>query len=106
MLDNDSEPNGDSLGAILVSGVSHGVLILKPIGSFVYAHDDSNTNSDNFSDHADGEGGVDTGTVSRTPRRLSKLIKVAGYSCACCADHAVDHATDFLMPSFSVVCGT
>jgi len=36
ILDNDTDADGDSLGAVLVSSVSSGILTLSPNGDFVY----------------------------------------------------------------------
>ncbi|MFX0054311.1 MAG: Ig-like domain-containing protein, partial [Candidatus Hermodarchaeota archaeon] len=36
VLANDTDENGDALTAILVSGPSHGLLVLNPDGSFIY----------------------------------------------------------------------
>ncbi|MCP4693016.1 MAG: hypothetical protein GY859_33550, partial [Desulfobacterales bacterium] len=48
VLGNDADPDNDPLTAILVTGVSHGVLDLSPDGSFTYTHDGSETTSDGF----------------------------------------------------------
>ncbi|MCK4471307.1 MAG: cadherin-like domain-containing protein, partial [Anaerolineae bacterium] len=49
VLANDTDADaGNTLTATLVSSTSHGTLTLDPDGSFTYAHDGSETTSDNF----------------------------------------------------------
>ena len=36
VLANDSDPDGDTLSAVLVTGPAHGTLILNAAGSFTY----------------------------------------------------------------------
>jgi VCBS repeat-containing protein len=63
VLANDSDINGDTLSALLVSGPAHGTLALHADGSFEY-HANANYNgADSFSYTAsDGVGGVSTVT--------------------------------------------
>ena len=49
VLANDSDVDGDTLVAILVTSVSHGVLVLNADGTFLYTHDGSATLADSFS---------------------------------------------------------
>ena len=56
VLDNDSDPNGDSLTAVLVVGPAHGTLELKESGSFTYSPNEGFFGTDNFTYSAyDGE---------------------------------------------------
>lgn len=48
VLANDSDPNGDTLSASLVSGPAHGTLVLAPNGTFTYTPDDAFTGRDGF----------------------------------------------------------
>jgi VCBS repeat-containing protein len=48
ILSNDVDTPGSPLFAILISGTSHGTLTLDQDGSFVYAHDGSETTGDEF----------------------------------------------------------
>ena len=65
VLANDSDPDGDSLTAILVTGPSHGTLTLNPDGSFRYrSTGDDFEGTDSFTYRvSDGNGGTDTATV-------------------------------------------
>ncbi len=62
ILDNDSDPDGDPLEAILISDVSHGDLTFGIDGSFQYRHDGSDVATDNFTYVARG-GNVDSNIV-------------------------------------------
>ncbi|MGB0903804.1 MAG: Ig-like domain-containing protein, partial [Mangrovicoccus sp.] len=65
LLVNDSDPNGDSLTAMLRSGPAHGTLTLMPNGNFVYTPDADFAGSDSFTYWAvDPEGAQDWGTVT------------------------------------------
>ncbi len=48
VLDNDSDPNGDNLTAVLVVGPAHGTLELKESGSFTYKPEKGYFGTDNF----------------------------------------------------------
>jgi hypothetical protein len=48
VLANDSDPNGYSLTAILVTGVQHGALTLNSNGTFVYMPSSGYSGTDNF----------------------------------------------------------
>jgi len=64
VLGNDTDPDGDSLSASLVSDVSNGTLTLDDDGSFGYSPDDTFTGTDQFTYEAsDGNGGSDQATV-------------------------------------------
>lgn len=65
VLDNDTDPNFDTLNAVLVNGPSHGTLTLNPNGSFVYVHDGSSSADDSFSYRAtDGTANSNVATVN------------------------------------------
>ena len=53
VLANDIDAEGDDLKAVLVGGASHGDLTLNADGTFSYAHDGSETTSDDFTYRAD-----------------------------------------------------
>ncbi|MHA1939989.1 MAG: Ig-like domain-containing protein, partial [Candidatus Thorarchaeota archaeon] len=56
VLANDFDENGDALTAILVSGPSHGLLVLNPDGSFTYTPDPDWHGVDSFDyEVSDGE---------------------------------------------------
>lgn len=63
VLANDTDAEGDSLTAILVSGPAHGTLTLNADGTFTYIHDGSETTSDSFS-YKVNDGTVDGNTVT------------------------------------------
>lgn len=65
VLENDTDPNFDALGAVLVSGPSHGSLTLNADGSFVYTHDGLSSADDSFTYRAnDGTVNSNLATVT------------------------------------------
>jgi VCBS repeat-containing protein len=67
ILANDTDPDGDPLTAILVSGVSHGTLTLNANGSFTYTSDAGNAAADSFTYQAsDGTLQSNAATVTIT----------------------------------------
>ena len=67
VLANDSDSDGDTLTAGLLSGPAHGTLTLNADGSFVYTPDAHYSGLDSFTYQVtDGEGGSKTATVSLT----------------------------------------
>ena len=67
VLENDSDEDGDSLTATLVSGPAHGTLSFAADGSFSYAHDGSETTSDSFTySVSDGQETSEAATVALT----------------------------------------
>jgi hypothetical protein len=70
VLGNDSDVEGDPLAAVLVTGPSHGALVLDPDGSFTYTPDPAYSGADSFTYTAnDGELDSNTATVSITVRQ-------------------------------------
>lgn len=63
VLANDTDPENDTLTAILVSDVSNGTLGLNGDGTFTYSHDGSETTSDSFAYKAN-DGALDSNTVT------------------------------------------
>ncbi|OQX26793.1 MAG: hypothetical protein BWK80_08580 [Desulfobacteraceae bacterium IS3] len=70
VLENDTDPDGDVLDAVLVTDVSHGSLTLNRDGSFTYARDSSGAASDSFAYKAD-DGLADSQAVTVTIDILS-----------------------------------
>ena len=68
VLSNDTDAEGDSLTATLVSDVTYGTLTLTASGSFTYAHNGSETTSDTFRYQ------ISDGTVSSTIVTVSIII--------------------------------
>ena len=67
VLENDSDPNGDALTAILVDGVDHGTLTFNADGSFVYTPEQDYNGTDSFTYKAsDGELESEVVTVTIT----------------------------------------
>ena len=68
VLTNDSDPDGDPITAVLVSGPAHASsFTLNADGSFTYVHDGSETTSDSFTYRAsDGSATSNVATVSIT----------------------------------------
>ncbi|GAB5388064.1 MAG: tandem-95 repeat protein [Alphaproteobacteria bacterium] len=65
VLTNDSDVDGDNLTASLLDGASNGSVVLTQGGSFVYTPDADFNGTDSFTYQvSDGQGGVDTGTVT------------------------------------------
>jgi sugar lactone lactonase YvrE len=67
VLANDSDPDGDALGAVRVSGPAHGTLTLNTDGSFRYVPAAGYNGPDSFGYRAsDGSGGTSAATVTLT----------------------------------------
>nr|WP_312379385.1 midcut-by-XrtH protein [Delftia acidovorans] len=70
LLANDTDPDGDPLVAVLVTGPVHGTLALNANGTFGYTHNGSETTSDSFTYRAsDGQamGNIVTVSITVTP---------------------------------------
>ena len=65
VLGNDTDPDGDALTAVLVSGPAHGTLTLNADGSFSYTPDPDYNGPDTFSYHA-SDGKLDSDPVTVT----------------------------------------
>ncbi|MEW6428511.1 MAG: Ig-like domain-containing protein [Thermodesulfobacteriota bacterium] len=64
VLANDTDADGDALSAVLVSTVSHGVLVFNGDGTFSYTHDGGASESDSFTYRAsDGQANSNVVTV-------------------------------------------
>ena len=67
MLANDTDADGDSLTAAVVTSVSHGTLTLNPNGGFSYVPTAAYVGPDSFTYQAnDGTANSNTATVSLT----------------------------------------
>ncbi len=65
VLANDSDPDGDPLGASLLGDASHGTVLVNPDGTFTYTPDTGFTGTDSFTySLSDGKGGSDWATVT------------------------------------------
>lgn len=65
VLSNDSDPDGDSLTAVLVLDVEHGTLTLNPDGTFTYTPDANFHGTDSFTYQAN-DGDSDSNVVKVT----------------------------------------
>ncbi len=63
LLANDTDADLDSLVAVLVTGPTHGTLVLNPNGTFSYVHDGSETTNDSFT-YKTNDGTVDGNEVT------------------------------------------
>ncbi|RME22555.1 MAG: tandem-95 repeat protein, partial [Candidatus Zixiibacteriota bacterium] len=65
VLDNDTDPDGDTLTAILLTSPSNGTAVLLADGKLTYTPNDGFTGVETFSYRViDGNGGVDVGTIT------------------------------------------
>ncbi|WP_124728240.1 cadherin-like domain-containing protein [Staphylospora marina] len=65
VLENDTDPNGDPLTALLVTGPTNGTLVLNPDGSFIYTPNDGFEGTDSFTYQAsDGSALSNVATVT------------------------------------------
>lgn len=65
VLANDTDPDGNALVAVLVTGPAQGMLILNANGTFSYTHDGSPTVTDSFTYRAhDGQANGNLATVT------------------------------------------
>ena len=77
MLSNDSDPEGESLTAILVSGPLQGVLDLSPTGGFNYTPTNHFSGVDTFTYQAsDGQTNSGLATVSIVVSNLIQIVSV------------------------------
>lgn len=72
VLANDTDADGDALGATLVNGVDHGTLTLNSNGSFTYSPAANYSGTDSFTYRAnDGEANSSPATVALTIRAVN-----------------------------------
>ena len=96
VLDNDSDPDGDTLSAALVAGVSNGSLTLDADGSFAYTPNTGFTGSDTFRYEASDGPTADTAAVTLS----------VGAGGACPLAWSLDvHGTDTVGDSSTVTLG-
>ena len=82
VLGNDTDAEGDSLTATIVSGPSNGFATVNPDGSFSYTHDGSETTSDSFTYQVD-DGNSSTlaqVNVTVTPVNDAPIVTDANYT--------------------------
>ncbi|RYF78764.1 MAG: tandem-95 repeat protein, partial [Comamonadaceae bacterium] len=114
VLFNDSDVDGDTLTAILVTGPVNGTLVLNANGTFSYTHNGSETTSDSFSYKVnDGTADGNTVTVSITvtevdnaPVALDDLVTVLEDTPYTATVSLLANDTDVDGPSLSAVAGT
>ena len=79
---NDTDAEGDTLSAVLVTNVVNGTLTLNADGSFTYTHNGSETTQDTFTYHAN-DGAADsadvTVTITVTPVNDPPVVTDDGY---------------------------
>src|SRR5206468_1090831 len=81
VLGNDTDPEGDALTAILVSGPSHGTLTLNPNGGFSYTPAANYNGLDGFTYKAnDGAADSNVATVTITVNAVNDPPVAAGDS--------------------------
>ncbi|WP_461521653.1 DUF2341 domain-containing protein, partial [Porticoccus sp.] len=81
VLDNDIDPDGDSLtvNTTPISDVTNGTLLLNADGSFSYTPDAGFNGSDSFTYQvSDGNGGVNTATVTITVNAVNNAPVLTG----------------------------
>lgn len=101
VLGNDSDPDGDSLAASLVSGTTDGSLTLEEDGSFEYVPDSSFTGTDSLTYAATDVGGrADTALVSINVRKtLSRTLSVGqGWNMVGLPLESGDESLDSILP--------
>ena len=99
VLANDSDADGDSLGATLVADVSHGTLNLKPNGSFSYEPDADYHGTDTFTYQVSdglGNSGIATVTITVSPVNDAPEADADSYGAAKGTTLTVAEATGIL----------
>ncbi|RZJ61761.1 MAG: tandem-95 repeat protein, partial [Acidovorax sp.] len=77
VLANDTDPEGNSLTAVLVTGPANGTLTLNADGTFTYTHNNSATTNDSFTYRANDGLAISnlvTVTVSVTPANATPTV--------------------------------
>ena len=79
VLDNDSDPNGDNLTAVLAVGPAHGTLDLKENGSFIYKPEKGFIGTDNFT-YSANDGALDSAPAAVTihVKAFCPLVRLYG----------------------------
>jgi VCBS repeat-containing protein len=81
VLGNDTDPDGHTLSALLVSGPDHGTVSMAADGSFVYTPDANYNGPDSFSYRAfDGQAKSNVATVALTVHPVNDAPVAAGDS--------------------------
>ncbi|MGC8963588.1 MAG: Ig-like domain-containing protein, partial [Candidatus Bipolaricaulaceae bacterium] len=89
VLGNDTDVDGDVLQAVLVSGPSHGTLVLNPDGSFTYTPDPDFYGIDTFTYRAfDGELYSNIATVTISVAFVNDPMAVEDLAIATCVNAA------------------
>ena len=65
VLDNDTDPDGDTLTAVLVTGPTNGTLTLNADGSFTYTPTDNFIGTDSFT-YTANDGALNSNTATVT----------------------------------------
>ena len=98
VLANDTDVDGSTLQATLVSGPAHGTVTFNADGTFVYEHDGSETTTDEFTYAIDdSQGGTATATVGIAVRPLNDAPEAGQDS------YSVDEDSTLLVDSVSGV---
>jgi VCBS repeat-containing protein len=90
VLANDTDADNDTISAILVTDVSNGTLMLNSDGSFTYAHDGSQSLSDNFIYQA--LDGVDYSNMATVSITIDPAWPTNGWISATPAEMGLDQA--------------
>ncbi len=94
VLGNDTDPDGDSLSAVLGSGPAHGSLTLNPNGSFTYTPAANYNGPDSFTYHAsDGTLTSNLATVTITVTAVNDAPTAAADAYSTAEDTALTVAT-------------
>jgi VCBS repeat-containing protein len=94
VLGNDTDPDGDSLSAVLGSGPAHGSLTLNPNGSFAYTPAANYNGPDSFTYHAsDGTLTSNLATVTITVTAVNDAPTAAADAYSTAEDTALTVAT-------------
>ncbi|RYF78951.1 MAG: tandem-95 repeat protein, partial [Comamonadaceae bacterium] len=114
VLANDSDVDGDTLTAAIVSGPAHGTLTLNADGTFSYTHDGSETTSDSFT-YKVNDGTVDgntvtvsitVGEVNNAPVAVDDAVTVVEDTTYSSTVSLIANDTDTDGPSLSAIAGT